>query len=136
MADIESMTLADFHAACQAQAASRDLIVFKCPMCATLQTARDLVAAGAGKDFESVERYLGFSCVGRFTGAASPRALPDGEPCNWTLGGLFRTHRFEVVTPDGVRHPQFELASREAADSHRATVAHGQAPADARRQQP
>jgi hypothetical protein len=89
-------------------------------MCQTLQSARDLIAAGAGSTFDDVQRSLGFSCVGRFTGAGSPRNVPDGNPCNWTLGGLFRVHQLEVVTPDGVKHPHFELASREEADAHRA----------------
>lgn len=119
------MTLAEFHAACKAQAPSHDLIVFRCPACKTLQTARDLIAAGAGANFDEVERYLAFSCVGRFTGAASPRKAPDGQPCNWTLGGLFQIHTFEVITPDGDAHPRFELATREEADAYRAAMAAG-----------
>lgn len=114
------MTLAEFQEACKAQAPSHDLIVFQCPMCKTLQTSRDLIAAGAGTTFDEVERYLAFSCVGRFTGAGSPRKAPDGQPCNWTLGGLLKLHKVEVVTPDGEAHPRFELASREEADAHRA----------------
>jgi hypothetical protein len=117
---MNTMTLEEFHAACKAQAPSNDLIVFKCPTCSTLQSARDLISAGAGADFDAVQRYLGFSCIGRFTGAGSPRKEPDGQPCNWTLGGLFRTHRLEVVTPDGERHPQFELATHDEAEAHRA----------------
>lgn len=116
---MQTLSLKEFHAACKAQAPSADLIVFKCPMCGTLQTARDLIAAGAGPDLDAVERYLGFSCIGRFTGAPGPRKEPDGQPCNWTLGGLFRLHKLEVVTPDGEHHPRFELATREEADDHR-----------------
>lgn len=116
---IKTMTLAEFHAACKAQAPSNDQIVFRCPMCKTLQTGRDLIAAGAGATFDDVEKYLAFSCVGRFTGAGSPRKVPDGQPCNWTLGGLFSLHNFEVVTPDGERHPRFELATKEEADAYR-----------------
>lgn len=115
-----TMTLDQFHAACKAQAASADLVVMKCPMCSTLQSAQDLIAAGAGSTFDDVERYLGFSCVGRFTGAGAPRQASDGTACNWTLGGLFQTHKLEVVTPDGKHHPHFELATREEADAHRA----------------
>lgn len=118
----QSMSLEEFHAACKAQAPSSDQIVFRCPMCKTLQSARDLIAAGAGSTFDDVERYLGFSCVGRFTGAGSPRKEPDGAPCNWTLGGLFTLHRLTVVTPDGKQHPRFEIASREEADAHRAAA--------------
>lgn len=114
------MTLEEFHAACKAQAASREQIVFKCPMCKTPQSGRDLIAAGAGQDFDAVEKYLGFSCIGRFTGAGSARKEPDGKPCDWTLGGLFQLHKLVVVTPDGKRHPHFELATREEADAHRA----------------
>jgi len=122
-----SMTLDEFHAACKAQAPSHDQIVFRCPACKTLQTARDLIAAGAGKDFDEVEPYLAFSCVGRFTGAESPRREPDGKPCNWTLGGLFSIHTFEVITPDGKSHPRFELASPEEAVEHRSGAKGGAA---------
>ena len=115
-----TLTLDEFQAACVLQAPSNDQIVFRCPMCKTLQSARDLIAAGAGKDFDEVEPYLAFSCVGRFMGAPSPRKTPDGKPCDWTLGGFFRLHTLEVVTPDGERHPRFELASKEDADAHRA----------------
>lgn len=117
------MSLEEFQAACKAQAPSHDQIVFLCPMCRTPQTARDLIAAGAGDTFDEVERYLAFSCVGRFTGAPSPRREPDGKPCDWTLGGLFGLHRMEVLTPDGKAHPRFELAGREEANAHRAKAA-------------
>lgn len=120
---MKSMTLAEFHDACKAQAPSHDLIVFKCPMCGTLQNARDLIAAGAGKCFEEVEPYLAFSCVGRWTGAGTPRKEPDGKPCDWTLGGLFPLHRLVVVTPGGEEHPRFELADKDEADTHRAAQA-------------
>lgn len=114
-----TLSLAEFHAACKAQAPSSDLIVFRCPMCKTLQTGRDLIAAGAGADFDAVEKYLGFSCIGRFVNAKPSRSKPDGKPCDWTLGGLFQLHEMEVVTPDGEHHPRFELASREEADAYR-----------------
>lgn len=115
---MQTMTLDEFHTACKAQAPSALDIVFRCPMCQTLQCARDLIEAGAGADLDAVEQYLGFSCVGRFTSAPSPRPQPDGKPCDWTLGGLFSLHKFEVITPDGVRHPRFELATREDAQAH------------------
>lgn len=119
---MERLTLDQFIEACKVQAPSSDLIVFRCPMCKTLQTARDLIAAGAGKTFDEVERYLAFSCVGRFTGAPSPRTNPDGKPCNWTLGGLFTLHQLEIETPDGKKHPRFALAPKEEADAYRATM--------------
>ncbi|CAB3717104.1 hypothetical protein CEY09_31610 [Achromobacter marplatensis] len=115
---MKRMTLEEFQAACMAQASRSELTTVKCPMCGTLQNALDFIAAGAGKDWDDVSRYIGFSCVGRFTGAGSPRKEPDGQPCNWSLGGLFKTHRMVVVTPDGKEHPHFELASPEEATAH------------------
>lgn len=112
---ITTMTLEMFRAALKAQGVPREHMAFVCPMCGTVQSANDLIAAGAGNDFSEVEKYLGFSCVGRWTGAESPRKSPDGEPCNWTLGGLFSLHKLEVVTPDGNSHPHFEPATPEQA---------------------
>lgn len=116
---MKTLTLEEFQAKCRAQANSHEEIVFVCPMCKTPQTALDFIAAGAGKDFGEIERYLGFSCIGRFTGAPSPRQVPDGQPCDWTLGGLFALHTLEITTPDGKSHPHFELATKEMAQAHR-----------------
>ena len=116
---MKTVTIKDFGAECKAQGVKSNLdIAVVCPCCKTVQSARDLIAAGAGADFKAVDKYLGFSCVGRFTGAGSPRRTPDGKPCNWTLGGLFRLHTLEVVTEDGEHHPHFELATPEQAQAH------------------
>lgn len=115
---MKTMSIDEFKAACVAQAPTNEKLVFRCPMCGTLQSGQDLINAGAGKTFEEIERYLGFSCIGRFTGAASPRAHQDGKPCNWTLGGLFKMHTLEVVTGDGKHHPHFDLATRSEAEAH------------------
>lgn len=116
---MKTLTLDQFQQACRDQGVlAREDYAFVCPMCGTLQSARDLIAAGAGGTFEEVESYLGYSCVGRFTGAPTPRRSPDGKPCNWTLGGLFRTHKLEVLTSDGRHHPHFELGTPEQAQKH------------------
>ena len=115
---MKTMTLDEFLAALKAQGVPRDDLAVICPCCKTVQSASDLINADAGVDFESVEKYLGFSCVGRFTGALSPRKVPDGKPCNWTLGGLFKLHTLEVVTEDGKRHPRFEPATAEQAQQN------------------
>ena len=112
------LTIPEFHVELKAQGVPRDDIAMKCPLCGTVQSARDLIAAGAGATFEEVDRYLGFHCIGRFTDAPGPRATPDGDPCNWTLGGLFRTHRLEVVDDRGFAHPIFEPATPEEARRH------------------
>lgn len=119
---MKTMTVEEYHAALKAQG-TKDPgeFVMICPMCGTPQTGNDLIRAGAGKTFDDVEKYLAFSCVGRFTGAGSPRKAPDGKPCNWTLGGLFQVHNLEVLTPDGKKHPRFEVATPEQASAHWAT---------------
>jgi hypothetical protein len=116
---MKTMTIDEFHVALKAQGVKRrEDIALVCPMCGTVQTAQDLIDAGAGTDFDLVEKYLGFSCVGRFTGKGSPRKQPDGEACNWTLGGLFALHKLEVETEDGKRHPRFEPATPAQAQLH------------------
>ena len=120
---MKTMTLAEFQQALMSQGVQRpEDFALVCPMCGTVQSARDLIAAGAGSSMNEVERYLGFSCVGRFTGARQQRRQPDGQPCNWTLGGLLQTHKLEVVTPGGVKHPRFELATAEQAQAHAAAL--------------
>lgn len=91
---------------------------FVCPMCGTVQSVQkllDAVVASGGKE-EDVHGYIGFTCIGRFTGQgdAGIAAKNHGEPwdkgCNWTLGGLLQCHQLEVVMPDGRKRPTFDLA--------------------------
>lgn len=99
----------------QAQGVGREDFAFVCPLCRSVQSAKSLIKAGAGNDFESVKKYLGFSCVGRFIGAGSPRKKPDGKPCNWSLGGLLHLHEFEVIDEEGKVHMTFKPATKEQA---------------------
>lgn len=116
MSGIEKITVEEFRARLDAQGVSgRRHKAFKCPMCGTVQSMHTLISAGAGEDEKSVEKYIGFSCVGSFTGSGSPRKESDGNPCNWTLGGLFQLHKLEVQTPDGEYHPHFEFATPDEA---------------------
>lgn len=115
---MKTMTVIEFHDALIAQGVGREDLAFICPMCKTVQSAADLIVAGAGANFDEVEKYLGFSCVGRFTGAGSPRKEPDGAACDWTLGGFFTLHKLEVVTEDGKHHPRFEPATADQAQQH------------------
>jgi hypothetical protein len=117
-----TLTLDEYKAAVKAQGVPHEHIAMRCPMCGTIQSAADLIAAGAGKDFDAVQKYLGFSCVGRFTGASSPRKQPDGKPCDWTLGGFFQMHKLEVVTPYSEMYPRFELATADEAKAHMAAL--------------
>lgn len=119
MNTMKTMALEVFRATLIAQGVpDHTHYAFKCPMCGTVQSAADLIAAGVGEDFDAVHPYLGFSCVGRFKGASSPRKTHDGKPCDWTLGGLLSLHTFEVISDDGKHHPHFEPASADEARKH------------------
>ncbi len=100
---MESMTLEEFKAAIKSQGVPIAEVTFECPICQTLQCGNDLIAAGAGKDFDEIEKYLGFSCIGRWD---------KNKGCDWTLGGLLTLHKFEVITPDGTHHPRFKLMTK------------------------
>lgn len=118
-------TLKEFHAALRAQGVPQLDFAFKCPICATVQSARDLINAGAGKTFDDVQKYLGFSCVGRFTNAGpfdrkGKNNLP-GNGCDWTLGGLLRFHKMEVYD-EGEVHMRFEVCTPEEAQAHARAV--------------
>lgn len=91
---------------------------FKCPLCATVQSAFDFIKAGAAKDFNDANKHLGMACIGRFTGAGGPRKSPDGQPCDWIVGGFLQLHNLELVEEDGRRVPVFEPASPQEAQAH------------------
>jgi len=116
---LKTIHIPELHALLAAQGVPDVHYAFRCPICKTIQSAADLIAAGAGKNFDEVQRFLGFSCVGRFTDAGPHRKdEPPGRGCNWTLGGLFQLHELEVVSADGKRHPMFEIATRAEAQEH------------------
>lgn len=119
---MKSVTLEQFREELKAQGVDTVDCAFICPRCRTVQSARDLIDAGAGNTLDEVEKYVGFSCVGRWTEAGSPRRKPDGQPCNWTLGGLFSVHKLEVITPDGEAHPHFEVATPMQARAHALSI--------------
>ncbi len=98
------VTLAEFLEMVKAQGVPIERVTFRCPRCGTLQCAEDLIEAGAGADLDTVEKYLGFSCVGRWS---------EEKGCDWTLGGLFQIHELEVVTPDERVHPTFMPVGRD-----------------------
>lgn len=99
---VERITRDEFHGRIRAQGMDRlEDVAFRCVSCGTVQSAQCLIGAGAGKDLEEVERFLGFSCVGRFDA---------NRGCDWTLGGLFTIHVLEV---EG--RPCFALAGQDEA---------------------
>jgi hypothetical protein len=65
---------------------------FVCPACGHVASVADYKAAGAP------EGTVGFSCVGRWSGAKRG-AFEDGKPgpCDYAGGGLFCLNPVEVV---------------------------------------
>lgn len=97
------MTIAEFQAEMKKQGLPPADCTFECPRCKTLQSANDMIKAGAGEDFDAVQGYIGFSCIGRFD---------KTQGCDWTLGGLLRLHELEVIDADGKHHPHFMPVGR------------------------
>ncbi len=96
---MKTITIKEFHDILDAQNVSKEQEKYICPVCGTIQCAKDLIDAGAGKTYEDVEEYIAFTCIGRFT---------KNKGCDWTLGGFLNAHKCEVVTDDGEHHPIFE----------------------------
>lgn len=119
MAERETIPLDEFLGRLKAQDVAREDLAFICPMCRTVQSMRSLIEAGAGSEASDVEKYIGFSCVGRWTNAGPPPRdeAGQGQGCNWTLGGLLRLHDLEVMTEDGRTQAHFAPASPEQAQA-------------------
>ena len=116
---VREITVEEYRAEFRAQeVAAAEQFAVRCPVCGTVQNATSLIRAGVGRNFEDVERTLGFACVGRFTGAGPHRnGVPAGRGCDWTLGGFLKAHTLVVLKADGSRHARFEAASAaEAAE--------------------
>lgn len=123
---VEQITVAELHDRFKAQGVSaRRFIAVKCPICSTVQNMQSLISAKAGETEDEVEKYIGFSCVGRFTKAGPfPKNGKPGSGCDWTLGGLFQLHKLEVIV-EGQAKPSsyFEVASPEEAKALEAAQA-------------
>jgi hypothetical protein len=129
---MEQIAVEELHRRFKAQGVSaREHIAVKCPICGTVQSLTSLARAGVPEDKH--ENYIGFSCVGRFTNAGEwKKGEPPGRGCNWTLGGLFKLHKLEVINAKGEPQPYFEIATAEEAqalEKQHATAA--QSPANA-----
>jgi hypothetical protein len=123
---MEQITIDQLHARFKEQGVSaREHIAFKCLNCGTIQSIASLVKAGCPS--EDAEKYVGFSCEGRFSNAGpypgeknktdKAKARRKVRGCDWTLGGLFRLHKVEVLNADGKPQPIFEIASADEAQA-------------------
>lgn len=72
---------------------------FRCTHCGEVQTGREFEAA----EIEDPENKVYFSCIGRWV---------DDRGCDWTLGGLFKIHKREVIT-DNDTIPVFLFADED-----------------------
>lgn len=115
MSELKQLTEEQWATLLRDQNVPREHLAFKCPMCGSIQSATDLIRAGAGEDFKAVSGHINYSCVGRWTKAGPPKS--GNGPCNWTLGGLFQTHTMEVVTAGG-NIPTFEPCTPQEAQDH------------------
>ncbi|MGL0941545.1 VVA0879 family protein [Vibrio vulnificus] len=105
---IHTLTIEEFQARIKAQGHKDTIdVTFQCPKCKTLQSLRQLMEATGLTREEANNRYLGFSCIGRFNNKEIG--------CDWTLGGLFQIHELEVVDQEGKRHPHFMPMTPEQA---------------------
>ena len=115
MKDLRTVTHAQFKDEIGLQGVPTEHIAFTCPRCGTVQSAMSLIRAGAGTTYEAVQGQVGFSCVGRYTGAgAHKNGNPPGHGCNWTLGGIFPIYNYVVDTGTAEApqpHPLFEPAT-------------------------
>lgn len=113
---MKTITITEFHEAMKVQGMEpyKEDVAFVCPLCKTVQSIRSLENAGVKR--EDAEKYIGFSCEGRFRGAGPAKNGKPGKKdirgCDWTLGGLFKLHTTEVIREDGTKHPIFELANQ------------------------
>ena len=119
MADRERIDMEEFQRRVRAQGVSREHYAFVCPICGTVQSLALLLKYAPP---EHADRAIGFSCVGRFSGAGAWTGKPNpaAPGCNWTLGGLLQMHMLEVETV-----PWFRLASPAEAQALMAEVARG-----------
>ncbi len=78
---------------------------FVCPSCGHVAAAHDWF------DADAPAGAVGFSCVGRWTGAGAAATFKKaGGPCNYAGGGLFKLNPIAVIDAEGKEHHVFEFA--------------------------
>jgi hypothetical protein len=88
---------------------NREAWRFVCPCCKYEQTVAECRHAGQPVN------AIGFSCIGRWTGAQREALGGKGPgPCNYAGGGLFRLNPIRVLDPEGIAHELFAFAEPPA----------------------
>ena len=80
---------------------------FTCCNCGNTQSIEDFEKIGISAS--EAGGYVYFSCIGRFIPDSKGTMSNQIKPCNYTVGGLFNLAKVCIVTPDGEKHPMFEL---------------------------
>lgn len=113
----ETLTREEFAARLTAQGVSREHLAFRCWMCGTVQSLRSFELAGVA--LASAEYEIGYSCVGRHTGAGAwdaknpaRRAVPG---CNWGPVGFFRGGAIKLLGEGGRERWSFAVATPDEA---------------------
>jgi len=75
---------------------------FVCPSCGHVQTFNDFLALDMVP--EDVEKYVGFSCIGRFDGHGDTDICSGKSPCNYTAGGLLNINPIKVIIGENHRY--------------------------------
>jgi hypothetical protein len=113
---VRTITHAEFVAELKAQGVPREDYAVKCCICGTVQSINSMLKAGVSVD--DANKAIGFSCIGRFTGAGpAKQGDKPGKGCDWSLGGLFRLHTVEVLFDGDKSSPAFEPVSAAEAQA-------------------
>lgn len=118
----EKITHAEFLERLEKQGVESKHYAFVCPICKTVQSPAVFDRIGVARD--TIYKYVGFSCIGRFT-KAGPAFMQDPAKqvgCDWTLGGLLQLHELEVETENGELHMHFQPATPDQAQALKAKV--------------
>jgi len=105
-----TITIEEFKNELIAQGVTREHFAVVCVQCGTVQSRQDFVNAKVHPNIEEAQRHWGFSCIGRWV---------EGTGCDWSLGGLFRIHKLELINGDeSDPFPCFEPATPQQAQKH------------------
>jgi predicted RNA-binding Zn-ribbon protein involved in translation (DUF1610 family) len=86
---------------------------FKCPSCGHVQSPEDFRKYKEKGAFPSDAYY---NCLGRYDPTSEGTIFKKGQPCNYTLGGLFKLSSRVVVDGDK-RHAVFLFADEVTSDA-------------------
>lgn len=83
---------------------------FKCTACGHSQSIAEVKERHPTLGSDEIKRWIHVSCEGRQWAC---RGRKPEAGCDWTLGGLFRIHKLEVDTGEGLK-PAFEFDHPDA----------------------